>query len=48
MSHQAKKELLIQIMPRHREAGRKEKTIILDAFVVATGYDRKYATRLFS
>ena len=48
MSHQAKKELLIQIIPRYREASRNEKTAILDAYVAATGYDRKYATRLFS
>ena len=32
MSHQAKKGLLIQIIPRYREAGRKEKTIILDNY----------------
>ena len=48
MSHQAKKELLIQIIPRYREASRNGKTAILDAYVAATGYDRKYATRLFN
>jgi hypothetical protein len=31
MSHQAKKELLVQIVPRYREASRNEKTAILDA-----------------
>ena len=48
MSFQAKKELLIQIAPRYQEANRREKTVILDAFVTATGYDRKYAIRLLS
>ena len=44
MSYQAKRELLIQIAPRYREANRQDRTVILDAFVAATGYDRKYAS----
>jgi hypothetical protein len=46
MSYRAKKELLLQIAPRYREASPALKTIILDEFVAATGYARKYAIRL--
>jgi hypothetical protein len=46
MSYRAKKELLLQIAPRYREASPSLKTVILDEFVAATGYARKYAIRL--
>ncbi|MBW2209069.1 MAG: DDE-type integrase/transposase/recombinase [Deltaproteobacteria bacterium] len=46
MSFQSRRELLAQVGPRYREASSKEKTIILDEFVAATGYARKYAIRL--
>jgi hypothetical protein len=46
MSYRAKRELLLQIAPRYREASPALKTIILDEFVAATGYARKYAIRL--
>lgn len=46
MSFQAKRELLVQVAPRYREAGHKYKCIILDEFVATTGYARKYAIRL--
>src|SRR5215472_15046131 len=46
MSYRAKKELLLQIAPRYREASPPLKTVILDEFVAATGYARKYAIRL--
>ena len=46
MSYRAKKELLLQIAPRYREASSTLKTVILDEFVAATGYARKYAIRL--
>ena len=46
MSFQSKRELLIQVAPRYREARGQEKTVILDQFVSATGYARKYAVRL--
>jgi hypothetical protein len=46
MSYRAKKELLLQIAPRYREASPTLKTVILDEFVAATGYARKYAIRL--
>jgi hypothetical protein len=48
MSYRAKKELLLQIAPRYREASSTLKTIILDEFVAATGYARKYAIRLLT
>lgn len=46
MSSQARHELFVQVAPRYREADRKQKTIILDEFIAATGYSRKYAIRL--
>jgi hypothetical protein len=46
MSYRAKKELLLQIAPRYRDASPTLKTVILDEFVAATGYARKYAIRL--
>lgn len=48
MSYRAKKELLLQIAPLYREASPTLKTIILDEFVAATGYARKYAIRLLT
>lgn len=48
MGYRAKRELLAQIAPRYREAHVAQKTVILDEFVAATGYDRKYAIRLLS
>lgn len=46
MGFRSKRELLVQIVVRYREAGRKEKTIMLNEFVAVTGYARKYAVRL--
>jgi hypothetical protein len=46
MSFPSKRELLAQVAPRYREAGNQEKTTILDQFVAATGYARKYAIHL--
>lgn len=43
MSFQARRELLVSVRPRYRKADRKTKTTMLDEFVAATGYDRKYA-----
>jgi hypothetical protein len=48
MSIQAKRELLASAAPRYRAARRSQKTIILDEFLAATGYDRKYAIRLLA
>ncbi|HLZ25406.1 MAG TPA: hypothetical protein VKQ30_25060 [Ktedonobacterales bacterium] len=48
MSFQAKRELVARVGPRYREAKRKQKIQILDEFVAATGYDRKYAIRLLA
>jgi len=46
MSQRSKRELLEVIHPRYLKARRSEKKTILDEFVAATGYHRKYATRL--
>jgi integrase-like protein len=48
LSFKSKRELLLQIAPRYREASPALKTVILDEFVAATGYARKYAIRLLS
>lgn len=48
MSLQSKREVLAQIAPRYRAATQRQKTQILDAFVAATGYARKYAIRLLT
>jgi len=46
MSFQAKRELLTQVAARYTEARGRQKSLILDEFVAATGYQRKYAIRL--
>jgi len=48
LSYRAKRELVCQIAPRYREASSALKEIILDEFVAATGYARKYAIRLLN
>lgn len=48
LSFTSKRELLLQIAPRYKEASPALKTVILDEFVAATGYARKYAIRLLS
>lgn len=47
MSHLSKKELLEVIRPRYLKATKKAKKQILDEFIAATGYHRKYAIRVF-
>ena len=46
MSLQARKELLDQVQKRYQSATHKDKTKILDGFIAATGYQRKYAIGL--
>jgi Integrase core domain len=48
LSFRSKRALLLQIAPRYKEASVALKTVILDEFVAATGYARKYAIRLLS
>ena len=48
MSLTARRELLAGIRQRYREASWVNKGKILDGFVAATDYDRKYATRLLN
>jgi hypothetical protein len=46
MSQRSKRELLESIQPRYLKANKHNKARILDEFVAATGYHRKYATRV--
>jgi hypothetical protein len=46
MSHLSRKELAEVIRPRYLKASRKDKKQILDEFIAATGYHRKYAIRV--
>ena len=48
MSFRTRRELLVQIIPRYREADQRQKGFMLDEFVSTTGYSRKYAIRLLS
>ena len=48
MSQRSKKELVESIRPRYLKANKKRKEQILDEFVAATGYHRKYAIRLLN
>ena len=43
-----KRELLAQVAPRYQQAPPDQKSLILDEFVAATGYARKYAIRLLA
>jgi hypothetical protein len=47
MSQRSKRELLETIRPRYLKAQKSGKALILDEFVAATGYHRKYAIRVF-
>jgi hypothetical protein len=46
MSQRSKRELLEEIRPRYLKAKNSKKHTILDEFVAATGYHRKYAIRI--
>jgi hypothetical protein len=48
LSYQARRALLHQAVPLYREASRSQKRTLLDAFVAATGYNRKYAMWLLN
>src|SRR5579885_355691 len=48
MSLQARKELLFRMRSRYGSADRKTKSEILEGFVAATGYHRKYAVSVLS
>lgn len=48
MGLKSRRELLASLRPRYRQASRKEKQPILQEFVAATGYHRKYAIRLLN
>ena len=46
MSQRSKRELLEEIRPRYLKAKKSKKKVMLDEFVAATGYHRKYAIRI--
>ena len=46
MSQRSKRELTNELQPRYLKSSKKEKTRMLDEFVVTTGYSRKYANGL--
>ncbi len=48
MSLKARRELINATTKRYQKASKKEKQIILDEFVAATGYHRKYAIHLLN
>src|SRR5437016_13770553 len=48
LSFPAKRELLVQVARRYQSAPHLQKSIILDEFIAATGYARKYAIRLLT
>ena len=48
LSFEAKRQLLMQVAARYREAGHSHKSQILDEFQAATGYSRKYCLRLLA
>ena len=48
MSLQAKRELLFRVRSRYLEADKHQKGVILDGFITASGYRRKYAISLLN
>lgn len=48
MSLSARRELLAATAPRYQEVAKTEKEMMLDEFVIATGYHRKYAITLLN
>ena len=48
LTKRSRKELLLSLQPEYRESRWKEKHRLLDNFVTATGYNRKYATTLLN
>jgi len=46
MSQRSKRELWETVQPRYLKASKKEKNKILDEFIAATGFHRKYANRI--
>ncbi len=45
---QTRRELLQHMVPQYRKAPSAKKSVLLDAFTQATGYNRKYATWLLN
>ena len=48
MNLSARKELLVSVLLKYFDSSWMDKGKILDGFVAATGYDRKYANQLMN
>jgi hypothetical protein len=48
MNFEAKRQLVVQVAARYREGSHSQKSVMLDEFVAATGYARKYAISLLT
>ena len=48
MSAQARQEMIISLQEKYRLGNWKQKNQLLDGFVAATGYERKYAIKLLN
>jgi hypothetical protein len=48
ISYRSKRKLLVQVAPGCQLAGHTQESVILDKFVAATGYGRKYGIRLLT
>jgi len=48
MNFAAKRQLAVQVAARYREGSHAQRSVMLDEFVAATGYARKYAIRLLT
>ena len=48
MSMQGRQEILVNIQSKYKSADWKMKNQLLDGFIAATGYDRKYAIKLLN
>jgi hypothetical protein len=48
MSLESRRELLVNVREQYKKGNWLEKGKILDGFIAASGYDRKYAIRLMN
>jgi hypothetical protein len=48
VSYPSRHEVVQQMAPQYREASRRQKTRVLNAFVAVTGYSRKYAVQILN
>jgi hypothetical protein len=48
VSYPSRHEVIQQMAPQYRQASRRQKTRVLNAFVAVTGYSRKYAVQILN